>query len=74
MQAYDALRALAQAVRQAEDTDPSKVVDNLPRLEDFTTFTGTLRFAADHSLTYDNYVIAQVRGGKLILASKLRTD
>ncbi|MEU3455003.1 branched-chain amino acid ABC transporter substrate-binding protein [Micromonospora sp. NPDC006766] len=74
MQAYDALRALAQAVRQAEDTDPSKVVDNLPRLEDFTTFTGALRFAADHSLTYDNYVIAQVRGGKLILASKLRTD
>jgi len=74
MQAYDALRALAQAVRQAGETAPSKVVDNLPRLENFTTFTGTLRFAADHSLTYDNYIIAQVRGGKLILASKLRTD
>ncbi|MFE9654942.1 branched-chain amino acid ABC transporter substrate-binding protein [Micromonospora sp. NPDC006431] len=74
MQAYDALRALAQAVRQAGDTAPAKVVDNLPRLENFTTFTGTLRFAADHSLTYDNFIIAQVRGGKLILASKLRTD
>ncbi|MFU8876170.1 branched-chain amino acid ABC transporter substrate-binding protein [Micromonospora sp. SL4-19] len=74
MQAYDALRALAQAVRQAGDTAPSKVVDNIPRLENFTTFTGALRFAADHSLTYDNYIIAQVRGGKFILASKLRTD
>ncbi|MEU2613492.1 branched-chain amino acid ABC transporter substrate-binding protein [Micromonospora sp. NPDC007271] len=74
MQAYDALRALAQAVRQAGDTDPSKVVDNLPRLQDFTTFTGTLRFAADHSLMYDNYVIAQVKGGRFTLASKLRTD
>ncbi|SCE98325.1 amino acid/amide ABC transporter substrate-binding protein, HAAT family [Micromonospora viridifaciens] len=74
MQAYDALRALVQAVRQAGDTDPSKVLDNLPRLEDFTTFTGTLRFAADHSLMYDNYVIAQVKGGKFTLASKLRTD
>ncbi|MFD0786194.1 branched-chain amino acid ABC transporter substrate-binding protein, partial [Micromonospora azadirachtae] len=74
MQAYDALRALAQAVRQAGDTAPAKVVDNIPRLEDFTTFTGVLRFAADHSMTYDNYVIAQVRGGTLTLASKLRTD
>ncbi|MFJ2033978.1 branched-chain amino acid ABC transporter substrate-binding protein [Streptosporangium sp. NPDC087985] len=74
MQAYDALRAVAQAVLQAGDTAPSKVVDNLPRLEDFTTFTGTLRFAADHSLAYDNYVIAQVRGGTFTLASKLRTD
>ncbi|MFJ8581042.1 ABC transporter substrate-binding protein [Micromonospora sp. NPDC093277] len=74
MQAYDALRALAEAVRQAGDPAPSKVVENLPRLEDFTTFTGTLRFAADHSLTYDNYIIAQVSGGKLTLASKLRTD
>ncbi|MCW3841175.1 branched-chain amino acid ABC transporter substrate-binding protein [Micromonospora yasonensis] len=74
MQAYDALRAMAQAVRQAADTAPSKVVDNLPRLEGFTTFTGTLRFAADHSLRYDNYVIAQVRGGTFTLASKLRTD
>ncbi|WP_084259016.1 branched-chain amino acid ABC transporter substrate-binding protein [Microtetraspora malaysiensis] len=74
MQAYDGLRALAQAVRQAGDTTPSKVVDNLPRLEDFTTFTGALRFAADHSLAYDNYVIAQVKGGTFTLASKLRTD
>ncbi len=74
MQAYDALRALAQAVNQAGDTAASKVVDNLPRLEDFTTFTGTLRYAPDHSLAYDNYVIAQVRGGVFILASKLRTD
>ncbi|MEV4808691.1 branched-chain amino acid ABC transporter substrate-binding protein [Micromonospora avicenniae] len=74
MQAYDALRALAQAVRQAGDTAPATVVDNIPRLEDFTTFTGVLRFAADHSLTYDNYVIAQVQGGTFTLASKLRTD
>ncbi|MER7444632.1 branched-chain amino acid ABC transporter substrate-binding protein [Micromonospora avicenniae] len=74
MQAYDALRALAQAVRQAGDTTPQKVVDNIPRLEDFTTFTGVLRFAADHSMTYDNYVIAQVQGGRFTLASKLRTD
>ncbi|WP_433214154.1 branched-chain amino acid ABC transporter substrate-binding protein [Microtetraspora malaysiensis] len=74
MQAYDGLRALAQAVRQAGDTTPSKIVDNLPRLDDFTTFTGALRFAADHSLAYDNYIIAQVRGGMFTLASKLRTD
>jgi branched-chain amino acid transport system substrate-binding protein len=74
MQAYDALRALAEAVRQAGDTRGTKVAESLQRLAGFSTFMGELRFAPDHSMVYDNHVIAVVRNGALTLASRLRTD
>jgi branched-chain amino acid transport system substrate-binding protein len=74
MQAYDAIRALLQAVRRAGDTRGRSVSDNLARLRGFSTFLGELQFAQDHTMTYDNYVIATVHEGAITLASKLRTD
>jgi branched-chain amino acid transport system substrate-binding protein len=74
MQAYDAVRALMQAVRQAGDTAPRAVADNLLQLRGFRTFMGELQFAPDHTTSDDNYVIATVRKGAITLASTLRTD
>jgi branched-chain amino acid transport system substrate-binding protein len=74
MQAYDAVRALARAMTQAGTTDGAKVSAALGGLADFSTFMGQLRFAPDHTLAYDNYVIAMVKNGTFTLASKLRTN
>lgn len=75
MQAYDAVRALAQAMTQTRTIDGTKISAALGGgLEDFSTFMGVLRFAPDHTLVYDNYVIAMVKNGTFALASKLRTN
>jgi branched-chain amino acid transport system substrate-binding protein len=69
MQAYDGLRALLSAVRQAGNTQPSAVTQNLMQLRGFSTFMGQLQFAPDHTMTYDNYVIGMVRKGAIKLAA-----
>lgn len=69
MQAYDAVRALLAAVRQAGDTQPKAVTESLIGLRGFSTFLGQLQFAPDHTMTYDNYVIGMVRKGTIKLAA-----
>jgi branched-chain amino acid transport system substrate-binding protein len=75
LQGYDGVRALAQAVVQTGDTAGTGIVAQLQRLDDsFTTFLGPLRFAPDHTMTYDNRVILVVRSGAFSLERTLRTD
>ena len=75
LQAYDAVRALAQATRQAGDIDGAEVANNLPKLsEKLTTFLGVERFARDHTLLYDNRVILVVKNGDFAWERSLRTD
>jgi branched-chain amino acid transport system substrate-binding protein len=73
MQGYDGLRALAEAVREARSPRGAAVAGRLAKLGSFSTFLGPLAFAADHSLTYDDHVIARVRHGALTLQSTLRS-
>lgn len=74
MQAYDAVRALVQGVRQAGTTEPRAVAGNLLRLRGFSTLMGGLQFAPDHTMANDNYVIARVHKGAITLDRILRTD
>jgi branched-chain amino acid transport system substrate-binding protein len=75
LQAYDAVGALAQAIRQAGDTSSAKVKAGLTHLsESFTTFLGVLRFARDHTLLYDNRIILAVKKGAFAWERSLRTD
>jgi branched-chain amino acid transport system substrate-binding protein len=75
LQAYDAVRALAQATRQAADADGELIVEQLPKLSDkLTTFIGPIRLARDHTLVYDNRVILVVRHGAFAWKRSLRTD
>lgn len=75
MQGYDGLRALAQAVTQSGDMAGTGILAQIQRLDDsFKTFLGPLRFAPDHTMTYDNRVILVARNGAFSLERTLRTD
>jgi branched-chain amino acid transport system substrate-binding protein len=73
MQGYDAVRALAEALREARSASGAAVARRLAALGSFSTFLGPLRFSGDHSLTYDDNVIARVRTGALTLQTTLRS-
>jgi branched-chain amino acid transport system substrate-binding protein len=75
LQGYDAVRALAQAARQAGDTSSERIAGELPRLSPkLTTLIGPIRLARDHTLVYDNRVILVVRHGAFTWERSLRTD
>ncbi|MFJ8581046.1 branched-chain amino acid ABC transporter substrate-binding protein [Micromonospora sp. NPDC093277] len=75
LQAYDALRALGQAVTQTGKVDPALNSEQLANLEDsFTTFLGELRFAPDHTVKYDNHLVLTVKSGAFTVADTLRSD
>ncbi|MFU8876166.1 branched-chain amino acid ABC transporter substrate-binding protein [Micromonospora sp. SL4-19] len=75
LQAYDALRALGQAVTQTGKVDSALNSEQLTKLEDrFTTFMGELRFAPDHTVKYDNHLVLTVKGGAFTVANTLRSD
>jgi len=75
LQAYDGVRALVQAARQAGGTSGAAVADELPDLDPkLTTFIGPIRLARDHTLLYDNRVILVVKNGAFAWERSLRTD
>jgi branched-chain amino acid transport system substrate-binding protein len=75
LQAYDSVRTLAQAVKQAKATDGEKVAANVEKLSlNFVNFLGVVRFAADHTLLYDNRVILVVKDDEFTWERSLRTD
>jgi branched-chain amino acid transport system substrate-binding protein len=75
MLAYDALRALAQAVTQTGKVDAELNSAQLRQLADgYGGFLGGLRFAADHTIMYDNNIALTVDGGSFELASALRSQ
>jgi branched-chain amino acid transport system substrate-binding protein len=75
LQAYDGIRALAQATKQAGALDGAAIAANVTQLgEDFTTFLGTLRFARDHTMIYDNRLVLVVKNGAFTFERSLRTD
>jgi len=73
MQGYDGLRALAAAARGARGASGAAVAARLATQTSFSTFLGPLVFSPDHSLTYDDRIIARVRDGALTLQSTLRS-
>src|SRR5262249_53891518 len=76
LQAYDALHALAQAVTQTGKIDAKLNSAQLPMLDDsYTTFLGgSVQFATDHTVKYDNNIVLKVSGGALKVANTLRSD
>jgi branched-chain amino acid transport system substrate-binding protein len=75
LQAYDAVRALAQGARQAGEPTGARIAAQLPRLDStLKTFIGPIRLASDHTLVYDNRVILVVRHGAFAWERSLRTD
>ena len=66
LQAYDGVRALAQAVTQSGKVDRERNSEELTVLDEgYTTFLGDagLAFASDHTIKYDNNIVLKVEGG-----------
>jgi branched-chain amino acid transport system substrate-binding protein len=75
MLAYDALRALAQAVTQTGEIDPERNSAELPRLRDgYSGFLGGLHFAEDHTVLFDSNIALTVSGGVFKLDNALRSN
>jgi branched-chain amino acid transport system substrate-binding protein len=75
MLAYDALRALAQAVTQSGKVDRAANGRQLEVLnpDEYKTFLGDLEFAPDHTVKDDNHIVLTVRDGGFRVATTLRS-
>jgi branched-chain amino acid transport system substrate-binding protein len=74
MLAYDALRALAQAVTQSGEIDPKRNSAELARLRDgYGGFLGGLQFAQDHTVLFDSNIALTVSGNAFKLDNALRS-
>ena len=75
-QAYDAVRALAQAVTQSGKVDAKRNSQEVGLISgDFSTFLGTgFSFARDHTIKYDNNIALVVKGGRFKVANTLRSE
>jgi branched-chain amino acid transport system substrate-binding protein len=77
LQAYDGLRALAQAVTQSGKVDRERNSHELKLLDQtYTTFLGDkgLAFASDHTIRNDNNIALVVEDGAFTVANTLRSD
>jgi branched-chain amino acid transport system substrate-binding protein len=77
LQAYNGVRALAQAVTQSGKVDPKRNSQELTLLDQtYTTFLGDpgLAFASDHTIRNDNTIALEVKGGAFTVANTLRSD
>jgi len=59
-QSYDAVRVVAEAMKNAESTDFDEVVTALEGLKDFQTFAGPLTFTKEHTLSGGGFVIVGI--------------
>jgi branched-chain amino acid transport system substrate-binding protein len=77
LQAYNGVRALAQAVTQSGKVDRERNSRELTLLDPtYTTFLGDkgLAFASDHTIRNDNNIALVVKGGAFSVANTLRSD
>jgi branched-chain amino acid transport system substrate-binding protein len=76
LQAYEGVRALAQAVTQSGKVDAERNSAELAALDEtFSTFLGgELAFASDHTVKYDNNIVLRVSGGKYVVENTLRSQ
>jgi branched-chain amino acid transport system substrate-binding protein len=76
LQAYDGVRALAQAVTQSGKVDRKRNNQELEVLDSsYKTFLDDgLSFASDHTIKYDNNIVLKVDGGKFVVENTLRSD
>jgi branched-chain amino acid transport system substrate-binding protein len=73
--AYDAVRALAQAITQTGEVDHALNTAQLPRLDlEFRTLLGPVQFALDHTIQEDNHIVLVVRKGAFRTAHTLRSN
>jgi branched-chain amino acid transport system substrate-binding protein len=76
LQAYEGVRALAQAVTQSGKVDRARNSRQLAILDgSYKTLLGDegLTFAPDHTIKFDNNIALKVQGGKFVIDNALRS-
>ncbi|HEY6889705.1 MAG TPA: ABC transporter substrate-binding protein [Solirubrobacter sp.] len=76
LQAYESVRALAQAITQSGKVDPTRNTRELViPAGDYKTLLGDpgLAFATDHTIKFDNNISLKVEGGKFVIDNTLRS-
>lgn len=68
---YDAVGAIAAAIKKAKSTDPKKITQALKDLGDYKGVTGTFHFDSKGDRKPVNYIIVTVQGGKFVAYKKL---
>ncbi|MDR2348387.1 MAG: branched-chain amino acid ABC transporter substrate-binding protein [Bifidobacteriaceae bacterium] len=59
-QAYDAVRVVAEAIKNADSTDGEKIVEALEQISGFELFSGPLTFTPDHTLSAGGFVVVEI--------------
>jgi branched-chain amino acid transport system substrate-binding protein len=72
MQAYDAVRVMAEGIKQAGSTDRDQVADAIYNLSGFELFSGPAVFKDDGTLENSNFVIVQLKETAFALYSDLK--
>ncbi|MDR0417617.1 MAG: ABC transporter substrate-binding protein, partial [Propionibacteriaceae bacterium] len=71
MQSYDAVRVMAEGIKQAGSTDRDKVAEAIHNLSGFELFSGPAVFLADGTLRDSNFVIVQLKEDAFVLYDDL---
>jgi branched-chain amino acid transport system substrate-binding protein len=71
-QSYDAVRVVAEAIRNAKATDGDKLIAALEAIDGLKLFSGPLKFTPEHTLSAGGFVILVVRNGDFVLEDPLR--
>jgi len=68
---YDAVGAIAAAIKKASSTDPKKITAALQNLGDYPGVTGTFHFDSKGDRKPVNYIIITVKNGEFVADKKL---
>jgi branched-chain amino acid transport system substrate-binding protein len=74
-QAYDAVRVVAEAIKQAGSVEGDKIVAALEQIDGLELFSGPLKFTAEHTLSEGGHVVVEVTdSGEFKLKADPKTD
>ena len=71
IQAYDAVRLAAEAIKNAGSTDGDKIIAALESIDGFSMFSGPLQFTPEHTLVSGGFVILVIKDGAFVLEDDL---
>lgn len=60
LQSYDAVRVMAEAIKNAGTTDMDAVIDALNAIDGFELFSGPLKFTDEGTLSGGGFVIVSI--------------
>jgi branched-chain amino acid transport system substrate-binding protein len=71
-QSYDAVRVVAEAIKNAKSTDGKKITKALEGIDGFDLFSGPLTFTDEHTLSAGGFTILVVKDGEFVLEDRLK--